>query len=195
MIVAVVAVLKSGAAYVPVDPTYPAERIAFMVADARPVLVLTVAKVAARLPEDADVAQVVLDHDEIAQTLPGYSPADVTEGDRARPLLPAHPAYAIYTSGSTGRPKGVVVSHAGLASFSAAELERYVVRAGDGVLQFSSPSFDASVLELCMSLPAGAVLVVPPPGPLLGEQLVQVLAEHGVTHALIPPAAARVAAD
>src|SRR5207244_2514873 len=63
------------------------------------------------------------------------------------------------------------------------------VRPGDRVLEFSSPSFDASVLELCMSLPAGAALVVPPAGPLLGEQLAGVLAKFQVTHALIPPAA------
>ena len=73
-----------------------------------------------------------------------------------------------------------MVPHAGLASFAAAEAEHYQVRPGDRVLQFSSPSFDASVLELCMSLPAGAALVVPPPGPLLGEQLADVLAaRHG----------------
>ena len=104
-------------------------------------------------------------------------------------VVAANPAYVIFTSGSTGRPKGVVVPHAGLASFAAAEAEHYRVRAGDRVLQFSSPSFDASVLELCMSLPAGAALVVPPPGPLLGEQLAGVLAGQRVTHALIPPAA------
>jgi acyl-coenzyme A synthetase/AMP-(fatty) acid ligase/acyl carrier protein len=95
----------------------------------------------------------------------------------------------IYTSGSTGRPKGVVVSHAGLASFSAAEIEHFDVRPGDRVLQFASPSFDASVLELCMSLPAGAALVVPPPGPLLGEHLAAVFSSREVTHALVPPVA------
>ena len=83
----------------------------------------------------------------------------------------------------------VTVTHAGLASFSAAEIDRFDVRPGDRVLQFSSPSFDASVLELCLALPAGAALVVPPAGPLLGEQLARVIAEYGVTHALIPPAA------
>jgi acyl-coenzyme A synthetase/AMP-(fatty) acid ligase/acyl carrier protein len=82
-----------------------------------------------------------------------------------------------------------VVSHAGLASFAAAEADRYQVVPGDRVLQFSSPSFDASILELCMSLPTGATLVVPPAGPLLGEQLVEVLARQRITHALIPPAA------
>ena len=91
----------------------------------------------------------------------------------------AHPAYVIYTSGSTGQPKGVVVTHRGLADFSAAEIDRYEVRPGDRVLQLSSPSFDASVLELCMSLPAGAALVVPPPLALLGDELVEVLADGG----------------
>jgi amino acid adenylation domain-containing protein len=113
-----------------------------------------------------------------------------TDADRIAPLSLTHPAYVIYTSGSTGRPKGVVVPHAGLASFSAAEVDRFDVRPGDRVLQFSSPSFDASVLELCMSLPAGAALVVPPPETtLLGEVLADVLAERAVTHALIPPVA------
>jgi acyl-coenzyme A synthetase/AMP-(fatty) acid ligase/acyl carrier protein len=101
----------------------------------------------------------------------------------------------IYTSGSTGRPKGVVVTHAGLANLSAAEVDQFLVRAGDRVLEFSSPSFDASVLELCMSLPAGAALVVPPPGPLLGEQLAAVLSDRRVTHALIPPVALATVPD
>ncbi|MGH3825003.1 MAG: amino acid adenylation domain-containing protein, partial [Pseudonocardiaceae bacterium] len=94
-----------------------------------------------------------------------------------------------YTSGSTGRPKGVVVTHAGLAGFAAAEAEHFQVGPGDRVLQFASPSFDASVLELCLLLPAGAALVVAPPGPMLGEELAEVLERHHVTHALIPPVA------
>jgi amino acid adenylation domain-containing protein/non-ribosomal peptide synthase protein (TIGR01720 family) len=114
---------------------------------------------------------------------------NLTDADRTSPLRLPHPAYVIYTSGSTGRPKGVVVPHCGLASFSAAEVERFAVRPGDRVLQYSSPSFDASVLELCMSLPVGAAVVVPPPGPLLGERLAEVLGGRQVTHALIPPAA------
>src|SRR5205085_8775904 len=189
IVVAQLAVAKAGAAYLPVDPEYPAERSAFMLGDAAPVMVLTVAELAGRLPSIDGVAVVVLDEPATLASLGQQPDHDPTDADRRGPLCLAHPAYVIYTSGSTGRPKGVVVSHAGLASFSAAEVEHFAVQAGDRVLQFSSPSFDASVLELCMSLPAGAALVVPPAGPLLGAALAEVLASRGVTHALIPPTA------
>ncbi|HVQ95301.1 MAG TPA: AMP-binding protein, partial [Mycobacteriales bacterium] len=185
IIVAMLAVAKAGAAYLPVDPAYPADRIAFMLADAEPVLVLTLGG-----PVPASRSGViVLDDPATESILAGLPARPVTDAERRAPLRLANPAYVIYTSGSTGRPKGVVVSHAGLANFSAAEIQRYVVHPGDRVLEFSSPSFDASVLELCMSLPAGAALVVPPPGPLLGEHLADVLDRFQVTHALIPPAA------
>ncbi|WP_447002782.1 non-ribosomal peptide synthase/polyketide synthase [Saccharothrix isguenensis] len=167
LVVAELAVLKTGAAFLPVDPEYPAERISFMLADARPLLVLD-------------------------------GPVDVSgqpDTDPGVVVRPEHAAYVIYTSGSTGRPKGVVVTHAGLATFSAAEIAHLRVSPGDRVLEFSSPSFDASVLELCLSLPAGAALVVPPPGPLLGDQLAEVVDAFGVTHALIPPVALATVPD
>ncbi|HSZ29503.1 MAG TPA: amino acid adenylation domain-containing protein, partial [Pseudonocardiaceae bacterium] len=189
IVVAQLAVLKAGAAFLPVDPTYPAERIAFMLADARPVSVLTRRDVAPVLAGVEGVPVLVVDEPAVGSELATMSDRVPTDADRRCPLVPAHLAYVIYTSGSTGRPKGVTVTHAGLASFSAAEVDRYAVAPGDRVLEFSSPSFDASVLELCMSLPAGAALVVPPPGPLLGEQLADVLADGRVTHGLIPPAA------
>ena len=167
IIVTELAVAKTGAAFLPVDPGYPAERIEFMLHDAQPAFTVD-------SPLDTS----------------GYSDENLDV-----PVDPAQPAYVIYTSGSTGQPKGVVVSHAGMASFSAAEIEHFQVRPGDRVLEFSSPSFDASVLELCMSLPAGAALVVPPEGPLLGEQLAEVLQRQGVTHALIPPIAMATVPD
>jgi amino acid adenylation domain-containing protein/non-ribosomal peptide synthase protein (TIGR01720 family) len=189
IVVAELAVAKVGAAFMPVDPAYPAERLEFMVADAAPVVLLTRHDVAGCLAGVDDVPIVVLDDPTVVAASRAMAEGDLTDAARRAPLEMAHPAYVIYTSGSTGRPKGVVVTHAGLASFSAAEVERYAVAAGDRVLQFSSPSFDASMLELCMSLPVGAALVVPPLGPLLGEQLAEVLTQGRVTHALIPPAA------
>ncbi len=189
IVIAQLAVLKAGAAFLPVDPAYPAQRIAFMLTDARPVSVLTRTDVAAAFPVAQGMPVLVVDEPALRSELARMPDRAPTDADRRCPLVPEHLAYVIYTSGSTGRPKGVTVTHAGLASFSAAEVDRYAVAPGDRVLEFSSPSFDASVLELCMSLPAGAALVVPPPGPLLGEQLAEVLAGGRVTHALIPPAA------
>ncbi|HEY6498150.1 MAG TPA: amino acid adenylation domain-containing protein, partial [Streptosporangiaceae bacterium] len=196
IIVAELAVAKTGAAFLPVDPAYPPDRIAFMLADARPVLTVTRRDLAAALPAPDPATVLVADDPDTAATLnqmPGHVPADA---DRTAPLHLAHPAYVIYTSGSTGQPKGVVVSHTGLASFATAEAEHYQVGPGDRVLQVSSPSFDAAVLELCMSLLAGAALAVPPEGPLAGGQLADVLARQHITHALITPVAlATIPAD
>ncbi|MCA1681806.1 MAG: condensation domain-containing protein, partial [Actinobacteria bacterium] len=109
IVVALLAVVKSGAGYVPVDPELPAERIGFMFADARPVLVVTSSAVADQLPVVAGVDQLVLDQPDTVAALAGCPDLDPTDGERARPLSPVNPAYAIYTSGSTGQPKGVVV--------------------------------------------------------------------------------------
>src|SRR5215475_8773412 len=186
IVVGQLAAAKAGAAFLPVDPDYPADRIAFMLADARPVLVLTRLDIAATVA-GGDVPVLAVDEPAVEQAVAGMPAQNLGGAERISPLLPAHPAYVIYTSGSTGRPKGVVVSHAGLANLSAAGTERFAVRAGDRMLQYISPSFDPTVLELCTSLLAGAALVTPPPGPLLGQHLADILAEHRVTQAIIPP--------
>ncbi|MDF3293283.1 non-ribosomal peptide synthetase [Streptomyces silvisoli] len=173
MVLAQLAVAKAGAAFLPVDPGYPPERVAAMLRDAAPAVALDAAEVAALLTAPDGPA----------------SEKQPTDADRVRPLDLDDPAYVIYTSGSTGTPKGVVVTHRGLAPFAAAEAEHYHVAPQDRVLAFASPSFDASVLELCMSLPHGACLVVPPPGPLLGAELADVLRRERITHTLLPPAA------
>ncbi|MFE3784250.1 amino acid adenylation domain-containing protein, partial [Amycolatopsis sp. NPDC059090] len=108
---------------------------------------------------------------------------------------PERAAYVIYTSGSTGRPKGVVVPNAGLATLAAAAIGHFQVRPGDRVLAFSSPSFDAAVVEVCLALAAGAALVVPPEGPLLGAHLAEVLTGHRVTQAVFPPVALATVPD
>ncbi|HWG97935.1 MAG TPA: condensation domain-containing protein, partial [Pilimelia sp.] len=196
MVVAQLAVLKAGGAYLPVDPQYPADRIALMLTDARPVVVLAGSDAVDTLAGLSPAPVLGVDADEIRADLAARSPDPVTDADRPAPLSVDHPAYVIFTSGSTGRPKGVLVTHRGLATFAAALSAHTGVRPGDRVLLFSSPSFDASVLELCTALPAGAALVVPPAGPLVGEQLAEALAARRVAHALIPPAAlATVPAD
>nr|WP_307818931.1 non-ribosomal peptide synthetase [Streptomyces sabulosicollis] len=188
-VVALLAVVKAGGAYLPVDPDYPAERISYMLGDAAPALLLTDRATAAGLPETGGLTRVVLDAEETRARVEALAGTDLGDAERTAPLSVDHPAYVIYTSGSTGRPKGVVVTHHGLAAFSGAEAERFFVTPDSRVLQFASPSFDAAVLEVCMALPHGAALVVPPPGPLVGETLTDVLAGQRITHALIPPAA------
>ena len=146
MIVAVLAVLKAGAAYVPVDLAYPADRVAFMLVDARPVVVLTTVAAGGDVP--GGVPRVAVDDPAVVAAVSGLAGDDLGGGERRGRLGPSCPAYVIYTSGSTGRPKGVVVEHRSVvgllcwagAEFSAAELAR--------VLASTSLSFDVSVFEI-----------------------------------------------
>ncbi|HET9380916.1 MAG TPA: amino acid adenylation domain-containing protein, partial [Streptomyces sp.] len=185
MVVAQLAVLKAGGAYLPVDPDYPVERVQFILDDASPALVLSTGPITERFAGTGGGARWLR-----ADTDPGTAgTAPAGDAHRTAPLRADHPAYVIYTSGSTGRPKGVVVSHRGLAAFAASCVERFGVDAASRVLLFSSPSFDASVLEMSMAVAAGAALVVPPAGPLVGDSLLDVLRTQRVTHSLIPPAA------
>ena len=182
LVISWLAVAESGAAFLAVDPDYPAERIAYMLGDARPDLVITTAAAASCLPADPGgaVPRVVLDDPLLARHAPA---GPVTDGR----LEPAHPAYVIYTSGSTGLPKGVVVTHRGLASLAAAMACGFGLGPGSRVLQLASPGFDAAVMEVLMALASGATLVVPEPGPLAGDSLARALNRLRVSHALIIP--------
>ncbi|KOU25820.1 hypothetical protein ADK52_11125, partial [Streptomyces sp. WM6372] len=120
--VALLAVLKSGSGYVPVDPEYPVDRIAYMLADAEPVLVITDADTVPVLPQDGTVPRLLLDEPGVRRAVAARDGGDLSDHDRLSSVLPAHPAYVVYTSGSTGRPKGVVVSHVGVASLSGTQV-------------------------------------------------------------------------
>lgn len=178
MVVAALATQRLGAAFLPVDPTYPAERIAFMLDDAAPRAVI----VDQPLPAGSRAAATLVIDPSCLEARPG---APVIEHDRPNP---DDAAYVIYTSGSTGRPKGVVVTHAGVGAFVESCIERFASHAQARVLQFASPSFDASILEMCTAFGPGAALVIPTETPLVGETLAQQLRDHRISHTLISPA-------
>ncbi|MEU8512747.1 amino acid adenylation domain-containing protein [Kitasatospora sp. NPDC048722] len=189
VVVALLAVLKAGAAYLPVDPSYPADRVAFMLRDAAPACALSTTEVAAGLPGGPGLPVLALDDAHVRSSLAERPATAPTDADRTAPLLPAHPAYVIYTSGSTGRPKGVVVSHRGLPSMVRSQAATLGVGGDSRVLQFASMSFDASVWDTWMALLTGGCLVVVPesdriPGPALAD----FLRVQGITHATLPPA-------
>ncbi|WP_432420865.1 amino acid adenylation domain-containing protein, partial [Nocardia brasiliensis] len=186
-VVAVWAVAKTGAGFLPVDPNYPADRVEHMVVDSGAVFGLTVAGVRADLPDRVD--WLPIDTAECARRLEEFPADPVTYVDRVRPLRAEHPAYVIYTSGSTGKPKGVVVTQAGLSSFCDEQRERYQVTSASRTLHFASPSFDASVLELLLAVGGAATMVIAAPTVFGGEELAVLLRRTGVTHAFITPAA------
>jgi amino acid adenylation domain-containing protein len=154
MIVALLAVLKSGAAYVPVDPGYPPGRQAFMLTDARAAITVTTSGVAGSLPA---TAPVILDDPVVAEVISRYPAGDVGDAERRGLLRAAHPAYVIYTSGSAGRPKGVMITHASLVNYLARVRQTYRHLAGRTLL-ISPVSFDGSVSALYGCLLSGGQL-------------------------------------
>ncbi|MFI9503884.1 amino acid adenylation domain-containing protein [Nocardia sp. NPDC052566] len=182
MVVGVLAVAKADAAFLPIDVRYPAQRVHAMLADAAPTLLCTTSTAAATLPDDSATPRILLDSTEL-DALDG---TDITD----RRSSTANLAYVIYTSGSTGRPKGVAVTHAGLHGLAAVKVASLQVAPDSRVLQFMSPSFDAFLTELLGTFAAGAALVVPSGGTLVGEQLTEVLRHNTISHAVLPPAAA-----
>ncbi|WP_329298196.1 amino acid adenylation domain-containing protein [Streptomyces sp. NBC_00659] len=183
MVAALLGILKAGAAFLPVDPEYPADRIAFMLEDAAPVRVLTSRAVAARLPQGGP-ATLVLD-DPVA--LAGLDGSDPTDAERTARLRPDDLAYTVYTSGSTGTPKGVAVTHRGICALAATVAEKYQVRPDDRVLQLASISFDMAFEDFLRAFCFGATLVVPPPGPLVGDALGDYLEQRRISCADMPP--------
>ncbi|MRH91644.1 amino acid adenylation domain-containing protein [Nocardia sp. SYP-A9097] len=184
-VVAVWAVAKTGAGFVPVDPNYPADRVLHMISDSRAVLGLTITGKRGALPDS--VGWLELDDAEFAELTQGYPAEPVTNADRVRPLRAEHPAYTIYTSGSTGLPKGVVVTHTGLSGLSEEQRERFRITPESRVLHVASPSFDASVFEMLMAIGSAAALVVAAPEVYGGEDLGALLAREAVSHAVITP--------
>ncbi|EKT76785.1 non-ribosomal peptide synthetase, partial [Rhodococcus opacus M213] len=158
MMVSIYAVLKAGAGYLPLDPEHPADRTEYVIATAKPVVVLTTSRDRGDLPAALDAVEVdMLD-------LSVFDAEAVTDASRLAPLRPENLAYAIFTSGSTGRPKGVAVSHRSVVNQIAWMRSRYALGDRDTVLHKTPITFDASVWELFYPLQVGARLVIAEPG-------------------------------
>lgn len=152
MIVAILGVLKAGAAYIPLDPVYPSDRLSYMIADANISVILTQNKLRSQL--SAHQAEFIcLDSD--WENIAPYSQENPIKTNTDKNL-----AYVIYTSGSTGKPKGVMISHQSLSRFTQTAICEYQITADDRVLQFASINFDATVEEIYPSLCTGATLVL-----------------------------------
>ncbi|WP_280216199.1 non-ribosomal peptide synthetase [Nocardia cyriacigeorgica] len=182
-VAAVWAISKAGAAFVPIDPGYPAERIAHILGDSGARLGVSTAALREGLPDAT--TWLLLDD---PATIDGIEAGSVTDAERRARLHPAHPAYLIYTSGSTGTPKGVLVTHGGLANLAAERRDRYDLHPGARTLHHASPGFDMAVGEQLCALAGAATLVVAPRYVVAGEDLSELMRREAVTNAIITPA-------
>jgi amino acid adenylation domain-containing protein/non-ribosomal peptide synthase protein (TIGR01720 family) len=175
LVVGIIAIMKAGAAYLPLDPSYPAERLVFMVRDAAPRLVVTSTATVAGVRAGGAPA-LCLDTVREALAACPEGPVDVEVHER-------HPAYVIYTSGSTGAPKGVVVEHRSACNTALVVVGMFGIDSSTRVLQFSPVSFDASFAEIAGALTGGARLCVRPSDDLA----LNTIRRHDVTVAVVPP--------
>lgn len=189
-IVALLAILKVGAAYLPIDPAYSAARVGQIIEVAPLRLVmLDRDQIPASIVETCESADV----ESIGLTEATEAAAAMSEGNLGLSGLLQHAAYVMYTSGSTGRPKGVMVHHRGAANLVAAMARHWPITEGSRMLQFASLGFDASVPEWAGPLTMGGTVVLKPRGALmLGEDLIELVERTGVNIFKMPASALRV---
>ncbi|MGA3322977.1 MAG: amino acid adenylation domain-containing protein [Terriglobia bacterium] len=181
LVIALLGILKAGGAYLPVDLVFPQERVAFMLGDAQPRVLVTVTKLLAELPRNQSEVVCVNDF------------AALSEAPMARPPESRHLAYVIYTSGSTGKPKGVEICHRAVVNFLNSMRQVPGMEAQDTLLSVTSPSFDIFGLELWLPLTSGAkVVIVSQDVAMDGSQLAKVMAARGVTVMQATPSTWRV---
>lgn len=182
MAVGLLAVLKAGAAYLPLDPDYPADRIAFMLKDAQPAFIMTNTKAANHIPPVENVPKIVLDDPELAEKLNTYPAENPKNKDRTQPLSPLNTAYVIYTSGSTGVPKGVMIPHQNVTRLFAATEHWFRFSSDDIWTMFHSYAFDFSVWEIWGPLlHGGRLVIVPHHVSRSPEAFLRLLVKEGVT--------------
>ncbi|MGD9488073.1 MAG: amino acid adenylation domain-containing protein [Calditrichaceae bacterium] len=179
MIVAILAVLKSGNAFLPIDPAYPADRIAYMVEDSGLPVVIAQERTRGMLP--AETKSIVIDRE--------LSEINTENDDNpAVTIDPDNLAYIIYTSGSTGRPKGTMLRHRGLCNLASTQIKEFDVGKDSKIMQFSSLSFDASVWEFTMALLCGAAICLTSRETIVdGNALVKLLRDEQITTITLPP--------
>ncbi|MEV7463438.1 amino acid adenylation domain-containing protein [Streptomyces rubiginosohelvolus] len=177
LVVALHAVQRAGGAYVPVDPEYPAERVAHMLADAGPRLLITRTALRENLPVPEGLAVLELDAPDVRAARDAAVPAAVHPG-----LRPEHAAYVLYTSGSTGRPKAVVITHTALVNRLRWMAEHFPFGPDDRVLQKTPAGFDVSVWEFFLPMLTGSALVVLPDGAHRDPaEVAAAIVRHGIT--------------
>ncbi|MEZ4706176.1 MAG: amino acid adenylation domain-containing protein [Caldilineaceae bacterium] len=175
MVVGLLGILKAGGAYLPLDPSFPVERLAFMVADAQVRAILTSADLAEQAPTRDAGHVVCLDSDWPAIAHCSSTPP-------AAPVQPHNLAYLIYTSGSTGKPKGVQIEHRNVVNFLTAMQQQPGLAPDDVLLAVTTLSFDISILELFLPLISGAHVVVADRMTVVdGRELLAALRHYGVT--------------
>ena len=165
LVAGLLAILKAGAAYLPLDPDYPAERLRYMIDDAAPKVVVTTREAAAGdwAPPGSGRPLVLLDDPSMLTAFEQMSAHDPSDDERMQPLAPEHLAYVIYTSGSTGRPKGVEIPHSSLSNFLCGMQQLLRIGRADTLLAVTTFAFDISGLELFLPLVTGARVVVAGP--------------------------------
>jgi len=187
-IIGMLGILKAGAAYLAVDPGYPASRLDVILTDAKAPLIVTTESLTKNLPATG-ARPLCLDSEwqEIER-----EPESLPESG----AVAANLAYVVYTSGSTGKPKGVMVPHTGLLNLIRAEAIEFGITPDDRILLYTSLSFDASLFEICMALGHGAQLVITPPSDLLPTPaFVPMLRRLAITNLSIFPSALALLED
>jgi len=190
MAVGVLGVLKAGGAYLPIDPTYPADRVTFMMQDSKISILLTQAGLIERLPLDkVDKNLVILSLDSEWKS----KVANQSDETLRINVTPENLAYVIYTSGSTGLPKGTMLRHNGVSNLAEVQRRAFGIKEGSRILQFSPLSFDASVWETFMAFANGATLCLARQEVLAsGIDLARLLSDQSINNVTLPPSVLRV---
>lgn len=185
-VVAMVAIAKTGAAFVMIDPRHPADRRTELIADSHAVLGITSSDAG---DQPSAIDWIVIDSEADELQFAGHSGRPIPDEELTRPVRPDNAAYILFTSGSTGKPKGAVISNRAIANLAVNSVRDFEVSEASCILHVGAPSFDGAMGELAMAWLAGARIAVTDFDTFAGAELEAFIAEHQVTHGLFTPAA------